>query len=701
MPQKHLVLDIEQAKIAVEAHSALSDALLAASNTSATHVVSMDDLLLDHFIAKAHTAETREDLWEIINTDLYGQVDVAEVNATVMAAIAKPTVGRYPKNIAAKAKPVWDVLVTSDRFKKAIVGRNDLASYAVAVKWLNEACRRKGMHAFNDGDAGGKPDADLRSRMLRELSICKTYVEQVFRNMHMIEVVSRQNNWANTTIGVRGNLYRLASTKRIFVKTNALPRVKALLQRYEGFNGEDLIASPVPNGRVIFDVDPAHSELKVTLELQYTKAQLVKALNLDQSASGMVLLNAARDRLGRELVDSMRSVVASTEVEADAKSDNDQRLKAETIADLIIKNLAAGKLVLRKSSQNNSWMCMLRHKLMGSKPLMLTFKDNPDFDEHCQGTFIRMSRTALPKIEVTCNFEIYGLPRNKAKLGLLDALKSDLHTTLVHELIHLLDFKRTNGRDHKHFEKMSYPDGSDTIDNDGYFNNATEFNAYLQSMISKFSKAIQPQDFLVSFPKFYDLFKLYFKDGSSKHFLDYMNADTERRVVKRVYGWWKSNQAVTAAVKQLRALESFEAEALDGESKVKIPEGAVLLPARDEDTVNCFQIAHPPECFGKRVRFGPEEHQKCAHIDSDFETFDGSMEAAFELLVEEFNNLPTIRPSADKIIKVLGPVSTWHFAMNRSWMHNLNMKCTHPSLTFELMKIKEEVNLCAVYGGEW
>jgi hypothetical protein len=687
---KYLLLDIDRARISAEALSGLPEALLVASNVGATHVLQVDELLLtaDHFVNKLHDCASKSEVWELLSTTLHGQVTAHTVGGHVEAAI-RPTRGVYPKNITARARPVWDEIVASQRYKQAIMGKDGVAAFAVAVKWLNEACRRRAITPFNDGDAGGKPDPDLRARMLREMRVCKSYVEQVFRNLSSLNMVTRQLNWSNTAIALRGNLYELKSTKRIRVKAASLTRIKSILKKYEGFNGEDLLARPTPNGFVLFGVVPEQSELRVSLSLQYTRAQLVASLGLDPRSTGAELLEAARKQLGQSLLESMRSVVAGVEVDADIESDSAQREKAAQIADLILDGIATKKVKLRANAVGELVSSVTHTRLLGSKAVFLVF-ENAD-PGTVAGGFIRSSRTSIPKIRIRCSFQEYGLPDSLNRWR-----STDLQSTLEHECIHLLDFRRTNGRDLPGYERAL--NGGDAK----YFNTPAELNAYAQAMINEFARVASADDFVLPFDKFYARFKSSFKAGTrNADFLANIEAHHERRFINRVYAWWQANQPITAAVKQLRALEDFDAESIDGADTVKIPAGAVLLPANDEDTVNCFQIAHPPECFGKRVRFGPEQHQKCAHIDNDIETFDGSMDAAFELLVEEFSNLPTVRQGINRIIKVLGPVTTWKYAGNRSWLHNMNMKVTHPSLSFEIIEYQGVKSLAAIYIGDW
>lgn len=688
---KYLLLDIDRARISSEALSGLPEALLVASNVGASHVLQLDELLLscDHLVKQLHSCESRDELWELLSTTLHGQVEAHVVNGYVEAAAVRPSRGVYPRNISARARAVWDEIVASKRYKQAILGKTGVAAFAIAVKWLNEACRRRAITPFIDGDAGGRPDPDLRARMLREMGICKSYVEQVFRNLSSLNAVTRQLNWSNTTIAVRGNLYQLTSTKRIKVRAAAITRIKAVLHKYEGLNGEDLITQPTPNGHVLFDVIPAQQELRVSLTLQYTRAQLVAALGLDPRSTGAALLEAARQQLGQTLLASMRSVVAGVEVDADLESDHAQRQKAAAIASLILNGIATNKVKLRKNQAGEYVTTVTHAKLLGPKALFLVFEDSEP--GVVRGAFIRNSRTAIPKIRIKCSFKEYCLPTLLERCH-----NTELQATLEHECLHLLDARRTRGRDLEAYETARKSGDK------AYFNTPAELNAYTQAMINEFSRSVDAVDFALPFDQFYRKFKAAFKPGSrNADFLANIEPHHERRLISRLHAWWYANRPVTAAVKQLRALEDFEAESIDGSSTVKIPSGAVLLPANDEDTVNCFQIAHPPECFGKRVRFGPEQHQKCAHIDNDIETFDGSMDAAFELLVEEFSNLPTVRQGIKKIIKVLGPITTWKYADNRSWLHNLNMKVTHPSLSFEIIEYQGVKSLAAIYIGDW
>lgn len=225
-----------------------------------------------------------------------------------------------------------------------------------------------------------------------------------------------------------------------------------------------------------------------------------------------------------------------------------------------------------------------------------------------------------------------------------------------------------------------------------------EFHAAVQASATKYlARPGTPNEMRLPFTEFQAAF----------------SAATGVQDTRGAYDFWRAHRSktvVAAATKQLRALAEIQAKNLDDREDedakpVTLPEHTVLVPRvlkeEGEEPVNYFVVLHPDEHHGLRVVLDENNKHQCADIEAAHETFDGGIEAAFELLVEEFQNLRTLKYENGRCVKSLGPVSTWPFAGSRIWMHNLNLKSTHPGLTFDTYRTPEGPHLCAIYTGVW
>jgi hypothetical protein len=77
------------------------------------------------------------------------------------------------------------------------------------------------------------------------------------------------------------------------------------------------------------------------------------------------------------------------------------------------------------------------------------------------------------------------------------------------------------------------------------------------------------------------------------------------------------------------------------------------------------------------------------------------MDAAYEMVVENHSDLPTFTTENGSVGKLLGPSETWKFIDSHAWLHHLNMKVNHKSLTFEKV-IKDGIEyLAVILNGDW
>ena len=682
MSTQYLVLDDRAATISASCTPDLLQALSCAESVDAPWLVASDDLLMLSLVSRLHACVSRDELWDVLTAERFGLVDVIPVRQEATAA---PKRNMYPTNIVALARPIWDDIVKSERFLKATTGRPEPVKYAIAVKWLHDACRRRGFAAFIDDMQPKSP----RERILRDLRVCKSYVEQVFRNMQTLRLAARQTNWTEPKLVLHGNTYRVESAKRVALKPGAAERTPALLKRFEGFNGEDLKASPTDNSRVVFDVRPAVNDMVVTFALEYTKAQLAVMTGLDPKLAGAQFSATAQTWLRQTLREQLREVVACDDhlALADVKTDVKQRDRVKHLAQKIVRMVNAGKL----KGDGETEQLVLIDSILGTRPMRVQFEDFGR-GSAAHGEANRTGKFGATALKIRCDFNHYGLPTGLRA----DVEDTDLFTTLEHELTHVLDFKRTLGRDADTYDRRIERHG-DQVNESKYYNTPEEFNAYLQSMISEWSRHDQTYP---SFPEFYKAFKSYWKsERQERQFLESLDPVRERRAINRLYSYWTANR-VSATVNELRVMDAFEVEPLDHpEPKINLPVGTVLRPVKHDGDEPVYQIAHPHAVLGLRLTLSPDQHTHCAHIDNEIETFDGSILAAYELLTEEFEKLSTVYLEHGKIAKLLGPLSTWQFAENRAWLHHLNLKSNHVALTFEVIQQGGEPMLAAVYSG--
>lgn len=167
---------------------------------------------------------------------------------------------------------------------------------------------------------------------------------------------------------------------------------------------------------------------------------------------------------------------------------------------------------------------------------------------------------------------------------------------------------------------------------------------------------------------------------------------------------------VLAATAQLRTLEELKVyrrgyDEEDAEkSAIVLPVGSVLIPRKPEEgeeEQDYYVVMYPETLHMSQILLQPEQRQKCADIENSTKTFDGSVAAAFEMLVETFDSLPVVINDGARIVKSLGEQSTWPYSDSRVWLHHLNMKSTHPGLTFDIMDVSGTKHLVAIYSGVW
>lgn len=252
--------------------------------------------------------------------------------------------------------------------------------------------------------------------------------------------------------------------------------------------------------------------------------------------------------------------------------------------------------------------------------------------------------------------------------------------------------------------------------------------AYVADVLNKYLRTEQAATASAgSFSSFYDALLSTMSTHERTYFVGALQADPSLMGQLHRFNLVNRKPAVVtaAATKQLRTLvalkvykhghEDFEPEEAD-KATLELPAGSVLLPKVDEDAdeldSNAGQAAqdqnreyyivlHPEKLHRAPVVLSPEQRKRCADIENNAETFDGSIAAAFEMLVEKFNELQLLRSDTEAVVKSLGPVETWPYATNRVWMHHLNLKSTHPGLTFDVVDAAGSKHLAAIYSGVW
>lgn len=220
-----------------------------------------------------------------------------------------------------------------------------------------------------------------------------------------------------------------------------------------------------------------------------------------------------------------------------------------------------------------------------------------------------------------------------------------------------------------------------------------------------------------SFGTFYTSVLNSLTDYERLYFSSAMQADSSLMDQLHRFNIMRRRQhAVTAATtKQLRTLTELRVYKHDGldvdpddadRETVVLPTHAVLLPRVDEDAEDpaakeFFSVLHPEKLHGVKITLTEEQRRRCADIENDTDTFEGSIAAAFEMLVEKFDSLLVLKSDTSVVIKSLGYLDTWPFAASRIWLHHLNMKSTHPGLTFDVVDAAGRKHLAALYHGVW
>lgn len=664
MATKHIIIDSNRHLVAARALEDESYALVLASAMDATHVVSCDETMMPAVVERLHAASNQE--------ALNAELDLVKATE-VVARLAKP---QYPVNLSREAKPVWDAMLLSERFKKLILGKDLEGQYAVAVKLLHAECKKKGIHPFTTGDAAGSPDASLKEQLKRQVNLCKSYVEQVYRNLLNVHLVTSQENWKNLVVVQQGSMYRVQANKRFNLKRGSAASVESLLRRYESFgNASVLMHKVTSSSRVVMST--AGNHLVVVMGVAMSKAQLMKALDIPEGSRSVG--NEANRRINAVLTEHMQSVVASND---------DSITAADEVTRFVLRNIVSKKFKMLKQ-KDKSFIVSFIHKLTGHRPVYCRFVNVDTDTDKASSSFERLNKYSTPKIDVTCNFAKYGLPDNLVpdldKTPVFDAIKSAVAESITVKQSYASKARRDAPK-------------PASMDSD-----ATK--EYSATLIQDWLRQGNVEDVTLPFPQFCHNFIMFFKTRDDAKRVDDMNKNQKIILLNALRKEWFKHQPQTAGstAKELRVLRLHEFVDMASGDKIKVEPETILRPvkAQEDDESDVWQVVHPQTLFGTRLVLNQDDYLHCANIDNNIDSFTGSMDAAYEMVVENHAQLPTFTSSTGHVGKLLGLAETWKFIDSRAWLHHLNMKVTHKSLTFEKIVKDGHEYLAVILHGDW
>lgn len=582
----------------------------------------------------------------------------------------------YPANLAAKARPVWDEIVNSDSFKSAVAGRPPETQYALAVRKLNELCKKRSIHPYTHGDAAGLPDASSKESLKRQINLCKSYVEQVFRNLLFLRLASSQENWKSLVVVKSNGLFRVQANKRIRIKRGSAVQVESLLRKNEHLGSGKLIHKVTPASRIAMSASGNY--LNIVLGVVLSKAELIEALDLPlQSAN---ITNEANRRIESVLSENMRSVVASSPSE-------DRILEATEVCRFVIRNVISHKMKFIKQ-KDKSFILVVKHEFVGNRPIQVKFIDSKSGDDLATSSFERRSRYDTPKVYITCDFDHYGIPSKFDHIdegsSLFLAIRSGLESTVE--------------------VKKSYKSESIKTKNTGKAP-PESFKESVAAMIKEWTRHGNIDDVTLPFPEFVQRFVMFFKTKNDAKIFDDATDNNKKILVSMLKSEWNKHQPQVASPSsnELRTLRVSSFKLLGTEDTIQLPSESVLRPIKKEDgdDTDIWQVMYPSKLFGTKLELSPDDYMNCSNIDSPIDSFSGSMDAAYEMVVENHNELPVFNTEDGNVGKLLGAAETWKFIESPAWLHHLNLKVSNKSLVFDKVKKDGKYYLAVIFHGDW
>jgi len=126
---------------------------------------------------------------------------------------------------------------------------------------------------------------------------------------------------------------------------------------------------------------------------------------------------------------------------------------------------------------------------------------------------------------------------------------------------------------------------------------------------------------------------------------------------------------------------------------------SILLVAGDELELVASDVYRTID--GTKVRLTKDDLE--ATVADAIESKHESRRRVFEILESKvlFNSLPEVKSTPDKHVRDLGNELRWPYMHDIAWMHNLNRKLKHPSLTIETVKMADGWHLVVVLNTAW
>jgi hypothetical protein len=433
-----------------------------------------------------------------------------------------------------------------------------------------------------------------------------------------------------------------------------------------------------PSAKVVMSVSNT-DQLITVLGIAMSKAQLSQALEIDSTPGSLV--NEANRRIRSILQEDLRSVVASA-------PSQDDIVGADEVVRALFRGITSKRIKMNKQ-RDGSYISMLTQRPTGHRPVYFRFVNVSTGTDEAIATHDRRSKYSQNELQISCDFSRYGLPNDLVpdleKSQLFSAIKSAVADSIKVQQ----SYKRKANEDERPASSVSNEDAKSKF----------------KLLVHEWTRHGNLDDLTLPFGQFCTNFVMFFKTRQESKFLETATSSQKKILADILKKEWLKHQPLTAGstAKELRVLRTSKFTELNSEDKIQLPSETVLRPVKqnEDDEADIWQVVYPPSVFGKRIEMSQDDYMNCANIDNPVDSFSGSMDAAYEMVVENHSDLPTFTMENGSVGKLLGPSETWKFIDSHAWLHHLNMKVNHKSLTFEKV-IKDGIEyLAVILNGDW
>lgn len=143
-------------------------------------------------------------------------------------------------------------------------------------------------------------------------------------------------------------------------------------------------------------------------------------------------------------------------------------------------------------------------------------------------------------------------------------------------------------------------------------------------------------------------------------------------------------------MKRFRLESDLSAWIVNSNKKINVPKATLLGIDPSNEAIGVLE--GPGDYAGSCIRITPEIKQALADVDAEDmkAKYNESLDRCLNLIVDGFETLPVVDTGTPThIMRDLGKARDWLDSMVddkkklRSWLHHMNMKIPHPSLSVE------------------